>query len=137
MRTPPHRCPVPYATYPPALAPKRPDGHPRRDAVETNARTDPAGKEPAGSDSPRGRTTRSNQGPGAPARVDSHALSAHRPGISGDECGVVACHDGTVLEGKAVIGADGFHRRQIWAVSPRLGRWPDGRSISERHQPVL
>src|ERR687891_328044 len=96
MRTPPHRCPVPHATYPPALAPKRPDGHPRRDAVEANARTDPAGKEPAGSDSPRGRTTRSNQGPGAPARVDSHALSAHR-----------------------------------------LGRWPDGRSISERHQPVL
>src|ERR671919_1084325 len=52
MRTPPHRCPAPHATSPPALAPKRPDGHPRRDAVETTARTDPAGKEPAGATHP-------------------------------------------------------------------------------------
>jgi hypothetical protein len=59
--------------------------------------------------------------PRGPPPGSAHARCRHTVvGICGDECGVVACHDGTVLEGKTVIGPMGSIDHQIWAACPRL-----------------
>lgn len=47
-------------------------------------------------------------------------LAPIQPVRSGDECGVVACHETARSWRKAVIGPMGSIGRRIWAVCPRL-----------------